>query len=122
MFICGIAIAIALGLTIQSQQWGLIFVLIACAGFGIGGQQLALNYLVVASYPTEVRATAIGWAIGMGRFGAIIGSAIGGLILASFGIQGYFMSLAIPLVIAFICILIIRKNYKQTTDKIVTSH
>ncbi len=112
MFICGIAIAIALGLTIQSQQWGLIFVLIACAGFGIGGQQLALNYLVVASYPTEVRATAIGWAIGMGRFGAIIGSAIGGLILASFGIQGYFMSLAIPLVIAFICILIIRKNYK----------
>ena len=122
MFICGIAIAIALGLIIQSQQWGLIFVLIACAGFGIGGQQLALNYLVVASYPTEVRATAIGWAIGMGRFGAIIGSAIGGLILASFGIQGYFMSLAIPLVIAFICILIIRKNYKQTTDKIVTSH
>ena len=122
MFICGIAIAIALGLTIQSQQWGLIFVLIACAGFGIGGQQLALNYLVVASYPTEVRATAIGWAIGMGRFGAIIGSAIGGLILASFGIQGYFMSLAIPLVIAFICILIIRKSYKQTTDKIVTSH
>ncbi|OTG95663.1 MFS transporter [Acinetobacter sp. ANC 3832] len=122
MFICGIAIAIALGLTIQSQQWGLIFVLIACAGFGIGGQQLALNYLVVASYPTEVRATAIGWAIGMGRFGAIIGSAIGGLILASFGIQGYFMSLAIPLVIAFICILMIRKSYKQTTDKIVTSH
>ncbi len=122
MFICGIAIAIALGLTIQSQQWGLIFVLIACAGFGIGGQQLALNYLVVASYPTEVRATAIGWAIGMGRFGAIIGSAIGGLILASFGIQGYFMSLTIPLVIAFICILIIRKSYKQTTDKIVTSH
>ena len=122
MFICGIAIAIALGLTIQSQQWGLIFVLIACAGFGIGGQQLALNYLVVASYPTKVRATAIGWAIGMGRFGAIIGSAIGGLILASFGIQGYFMSLAIPLVIAFICILIIRKNYKQMTDKIITSH
>ena len=73
MFACGIAIAVGLGMVISNQQWGLVFALIALAGFGIGGQQLVLNYLVVASYPAQVRATATGWAIGMGRFGAILG-------------------------------------------------
>lgn len=119
---CGIAIALALGFTIQTQQWGLIFALVALAGFGIGGQQLALNYLVVASFPTEVRATATGWAIGMGRFGAILGSAIGGTVLANFGINGYFYMLAIPLFIALICVFYIRKSYRQVEAENILSH
>ncbi|UOO89861.1 MFS transporter [Vitreoscilla massiliensis] len=110
MFACGIAIAIALGLVIHNQQWGVVFALIALAGFGIGGQQLVLNYLVVASYPAQVRATATGWAIGMGRFGAIIGSAIGGSILAQSGVNGYFFALAVPLALAWVCVLLIRKS------------
>ena len=109
MFACGIAIAAGLGLVIGNQQWGIVFALIALAGFGIGGQQLVLNYLVVASYPVQVRATATGWAIGMGRFGAIIGSAIGGLVLASFGVSGYFFALALPLLLAWDCVLLIKK-------------
>ena len=109
MFASGIAIAAGLGLVIGDQQWGIVFALIALAGFGIGGQQLVLNYLVVASYPAQVRATATGWAIGMGRFGAIIGSAIGGLVLAQFGVSGYFFALAIPLLLAWGCVLLIKK-------------
>ena len=121
MFACGIAVAIALGLSIETAQWSMIFALIALAGFGIGGQQLALNYLVVASYPAEVRATATGWAIGMGRFGAILGSAIGGTVLSGFGSSGYFYALAIPLVIAWVCVILIRKRYQQTGE-VVVSH
>lgn len=121
MFACGIVVAIALGLSIETAQWSMIFALIALAGFGIGGQQLALNYLVVASYPTEVRATATGWAIGMGRFGAILGSAIGGTVLSGFGNSGYFYALAIPLAIAWVCVILIRKSYQQTGE-VVVSH
>lgn len=110
MFACGIAIAVGLGLVIHNQQWAIVFALIALAGFGIGGQQLVLNYLVVASYPAQVRATATGWAIGMGRFGAILGSAVGGLVLAQFGTNGYFFALAIPLFIAWACVVLIRKK------------
>ena len=110
MFACGIAVAVALGLVIVSQQWAIVFALIALAGFGIGGQQLALNYLVIASYPAEVRATATGWAIGMGRMGAILGSALGGSVLLSFGLSGYFFALAIPLAIAWLCVVMIPKG------------
>jgi MFS transporter, AAHS family, 4-hydroxybenzoate transporter len=108
MLFIGLAVVIGLGLLIETQQWGYIFALIALAGFGIGGQQLALNYLVVAAYPTQVRATATGWAIGMGRMGAIIGSAIGGIILTGYGVSGYFYALGVPLIIALCCVFLIK--------------
>ncbi len=115
MLFTGLAVVIGLGLLIETQQWGYIFALIALAGFGIGSQQLALNYLVVAAYPTQVRATATGWAIGMGRMGAIIGSAIGGVILTRYGVIGYFYALGMPLIIALCCVFLIR--YQTSIQK-----
>jgi len=108
MLITGLVVVAGLGLFIETGQWGYIFSLIALAGFGIGGQQLALNYLVVAAYPAQIRATATGWAIGMGRLGAIVGSAIGGIVLTQYGVSGYFYALGIPLVVALICVSFIR--------------
>ncbi|EEE04085.1 MFS transporter [Burkholderia multivorans] len=95
MFAFGIAVALALGQA--GTNWTLVFVLVGAAGFGIGGQQIALNYLIVGAYPTALRATATGWAIGMGRAGAIAGSAIGGTFLAWGGAPGFFTALAVPL-------------------------
>jgi len=118
MLIVGLGVVLGLGSLIHSQQWMYIFILIALAGFGIGGQQLALNYLVVQSYPSQIRATATGWAIGMGRFGAIIGSAIGGVILNKFGISGYFFALGVPLIAAFICILLIKGSNKNSAQAV----
>lgn len=113
MLITGLVIVAGLGLFIESNQWGYIFALIALAGFGIGGQQLALNYLVVAAYPTQVRATATGWAIGMGRMGAILGSAIGGIVLTQYGVSGYFYALGVPLVFALCCVFLIKYRIPQ---------
>jgi AAHS family 4-hydroxybenzoate transporter-like MFS transporter len=98
MFAVGIGVAIGLGLA--GDRWPVVFALIALAGFGIGGQQLVLNYLIANAYPTQLRATATGWGIGIGRSGAIIGSAIGGQLLSGAGPSGYFMALAIPLALA----------------------
>jgi AAHS family 4-hydroxybenzoate transporter-like MFS transporter len=113
MFSAGIAIALLLSVAIPTQQWGVAFLLIALAGFGIGGQQLALNYLVVASYPAAVRSTAMGWAIGMGRMGAILGSAVGGVVLSRLGSAGFFWMLALPLAIACVSILLIRHTSRH---------
>jgi MFS transporter, AAHS family, 4-hydroxybenzoate transporter len=68
MFASGVAIAILLGLS--GPNWTLVFIVIALAGFGIGGQQLVLNYLIAEAYPTQLRATATGWSIGIGRLGS----------------------------------------------------
>ncbi len=98
MFATGVVVCVGLGLA--GDGWSVVFILIAVAGFGVGGGQLALNYLTAMSFPTELRATATGWAIGIGRTGSIIGSAIGGTILASWGVANYFFALAVPLVLA----------------------
>ena len=111
MFAAGILIALGLGLA--GSNFALVFVLIGLAGFGIGGQQLALNYLIANAYPTQLRATATGWGIGIGRLGAIVGSALGGIILTGLGVSGYFMALAVPLVLAGLATLMVRNSASQ---------
>lgn len=106
-------ILIALGLGLAGSNFALVFVLIGLAGFGIGGQQLALNYLIANAYPTQLRATATGWGIGIGRLGSIVGSALGGVILMGLGVSGYFMALAVPLVLAGLATLMVRNSAAQ---------
>lgn len=112
----GVGIAVAIGLGFAGTQWGLVFALLALAGFGIGGQQLVLNYLIANAYPTQLRATATGWSIGIGRLGSIVGSALGGWLLVTFNPSGYFMILAIPLAIAALATLLVQRRREYTPD------
>jgi len=121
MFALGIAVSLGLGYA--GDNWTLVFILVGAAGLGIGGQQLALNYLIIGAYPTGLRATATGWSIGIGRAGAIIGSAIGGSFLAWGGAAGFFMVLAVPLAGAMIAVLTIRMGATAPAEsKYSTAH
>ena len=64
-------------------------------------------YVVAARlYPTEIRTTGVGWAIGAGRFGAIFGPAVAGFMLgAGLSISWTFALFAIPLALAGIVIV-----------------
>uniref|UniRef100_UPI0026874E55 MFS transporter n=1 Tax=Enemella dayhoffiae TaxID=2016507 RepID=UPI0026874E55 len=74
-----------------------------------------LNYLIANAYPTQLRATATGWSIGIGRLGSIIGSALGGWLLASFAPRGYFIALAVPLVVAALATLLVQARRTEPT-------
>lgn len=120
MFACGIAVA--LGLSVAGQNWPLVFVLAGVAGFGIGGQQIALNYLIAGAYPTALRATATGWSIGLGRTGAILGSAIGGSFLAWGGPHGFYLALTVPLVVAAIAVLCLNLKHSPADAAVSAGH
>jgi len=60
----------------------LVSMAIFAAGFCIVGGQIAANALAAGFYPTSVRATGVGWALGIGRVGSIIGPLVGGILLA----------------------------------------
>jgi len=51
---------------------------VAAAGFFIIGAQFVLNNFTAAAYETNVRATAVGMELGVGRFGAILGPFVAG--------------------------------------------
>ncbi len=61
----------------------LVSLAIFAAGFCVIGGQIAANALAAAFYPTSVRATGVGWALGVGRVGSIVGPLVGGLLLAA---------------------------------------
>lgn len=111
----GVIIALLLGgvatmavLAGAGQQWTLIYVLIGLTGLFVGGPQICLNYLAVSIYPTAVRATGIGWAIGLGRVGTILGAAAGGPLLDQYGVRGFFIAMAVPLALSALAAMMVR--------------
>ena len=59
----------------------LVSLAIFVAGFCIVGGQTAANALAAGYYPTSVRSTGVGWALGIGRVGSIVGPLVGGVLL-----------------------------------------
>jgi AAHS family 4-hydroxybenzoate transporter-like MFS transporter len=59
----------------------LVSIAIFAAGFCVVGGQIAANALTAGYYPTSVRATGVGWALGIGRVGSIIGPLVGGVLI-----------------------------------------
>ncbi len=81
----------------SGRSIGFATVAIFCAGFCIVGGQIAANALAATYYPTGLRATGVGWALGIGRVGSIVGPLIGGALLAlQWHSQSLFMAAAVP--------------------------
>ncbi|MGZ3401475.1 MAG: MFS transporter [Caulobacteraceae bacterium] len=60
---------------------GLVIGAASMAGLFVVGGQAGANAFVGNYYPSHVRATGIGWALGIGRLGTILGSMVIGLLL-----------------------------------------
>jgi AAHS family 4-hydroxybenzoate transporter-like MFS transporter len=76
-------------------------VAIFLGGFFLIGGQNAANALSATFYPTMVRSTGVGWALGIGRIGSIIGPFIGGMMLArQVSTETLFTYAAVPALIA----------------------
>ena len=89
-------------------------ILFSLIGFGIQGGFIGLYAVAAKIYPTEVRTTGIGWAIGLGRMGAIIGPVAGGLMISKgLTIQHIFLLFSIPLILAGIITLLISSETQQ---------
>jgi AAHS family benzoate transporter-like MFS transporter len=68
-------------LMVGPQQQFALLAVIALAGAGSGAALNLLNAAVADKYPTELRATALGWMSGIGRTGAIAAPTLGGWVL-----------------------------------------
>jgi MFS transporter, AAHS family, 4-hydroxybenzoate transporter len=79
----------------------LVLILFGLIGFGIQGGFVGMYSLAARLYPTEIRATGVGGAVGVGRIGAIVGPLLGGILIgAGLSMTFNFMIFAIPTIIA----------------------
>jgi AAHS family 4-hydroxybenzoate transporter-like MFS transporter len=101
LFAAGAAISLAI---LASAEWGIgaLSALIVLAGLFVTGTQNGLNGSCGATYPAAIRATGLGWALGLGRVGSILGPLVGSLALI-FGLgapRHFFILPIIPLILA----------------------
>ena len=79
-------------------------------GWGVFGGQPGLNALAATYYPTDLRSSGIGAALGVARFGAILGPLVAGALLAH-GWSGaaLFRAAALPAVASTVAVLALRR-------------
>lgn len=75
------ALAIALIGLVQPGS-NIMSALIFVAGMGVVGGQIGCNALAADRYPPSLRGAGVGWALGIGRLGSIIGPLAGGALVA----------------------------------------
>ncbi|MHA6779706.1 MFS transporter [Pseudonocardia saturnea] len=106
----------------QRLDTALLFGAVAVAGLGSVGTQILVNGYVAVHYPAGTRATALGWALGVGRAGAIVGPLFGGWVLASgFGFQWNFYGFAVPALAGALLIALVPRA-RATLDPARTTH
>ena len=99
----GCILSVALGGPLSAS----LTLAVAAAGFFMSGAQTGLNAHAPTCYPTFARATGVSWMLGMGRFGSILGSMIGGILLGmGWGFSTILSLLAIPAALAACAVLL----------------
>lgn len=112
--------AVALFLLSYNLPTWLLYICIAIAGAAsIGGQILLLAYMS-QFYSSNIRATGLGVALGVGRLGAILGPILCGWLLSlSLPLTYNFLALAIPCVIAVMSVAMIYFRQKHSQPKAI---
>ncbi|MFG6487304.1 MFS transporter [Roseateles sp. BYS78W] len=104
----GAVVILALGL--GGALSGSLALLVTVAGFFMSGAQTGLNAFAPNCYPTRARATGVSWMLGMGRFGSITGSMVGGVLLSlGWGFGAIVSLLAVPAVLAAVAVQMARR-------------
>lgn len=84
-------------------------ILILAIGFFFQGGYTGMYTIAARSYPTFLRATGVGWALGLGRSGAILAPIIAGyLVSAGWSMSSLFLLFAVPVLLMAIIVSSLR--------------
>jgi AAHS family 4-hydroxybenzoate transporter-like MFS transporter len=112
LYVLAACFVFAIGLS--GASIALLAITITGAGMCVIGGQSFINVLSAVIYPTAVRSTGVGWALGVGRVGAIIGPVVGGMLLAAhMSPRNLFFMIAIPALIAALAMFILSRRLRD---------
>ncbi|MCM2549962.1 MFS transporter [Burkholderia glumae] len=103
-FVCAALSVAAIGAVAGSLPW--LLVAVFAGGFCVVGGQPAVNALAGHYYPTALRSTGIGWSLGVGRIGSVLGPLVGGQLIALGWSNGaLFRAAALPVLASALFVL-----------------
>jgi AAHS family 4-hydroxybenzoate transporter-like MFS transporter len=111
LFLVGALFVALIGAVLSSSVTILVATTVA-AGFCTSGLQKSANALAIYFYPTALRSTGLGWGLGIGRIGAIIGPLAVGLILElKWHPSTVFYASVLPMVCGAVVISLMGRTY-----------
>jgi AAHS family 4-hydroxybenzoate transporter-like MFS transporter len=100
-----------------TASFGMIAVFATLAGFFAGAAQAGVIALAALMYPVSVRSTGVGWAMALGRFGAVVGPLVGGIFLAwNWPVSRTFLAFAVPGLIGAASVVAIWRREPRSVD------
>jgi len=114
-FFAGMSAVLMLLLAMRSWDAGMLTALLVLQGFFTVGTQNGLNGSAGAAYPPAMRTLGLGWALGLGRVGSIVGPLAGsGAILLGVGAPHHFFYLPVlPLLIAALLAVYLSRRIRR---------
>ena len=76
-----VLVLLCASLGLVATSFHLVMAVAFVLGFTVTGIQAGLNSLAASYYPTSIRSTGVGWALGIGRIGSVTGPMLGGILL-----------------------------------------
>jgi MFS family permease len=96
---------------------GAIITLAFCIGFLLQGGFNGIYPLGTQLYPAEIRSTGIGWTMGVGRIGAVLGPFVGGILIArEVPVSIIFLIFAVPAVLGGLCAALVATGTSASKD------
>ena len=85
-----------------------LFVVVFLAGFGILGGQAGNNAVAAMYYPTTLRSTGVGAALGVGRIGSILGPSVAEFMRPRYSTHQLFLAFALPALLSAVAVALLR--------------
>ena len=103
---------VAMGSVLSMPASLLITAMSLVVGFCLSGGQKANNALSVYFYPTALRGTGLGWSLGIGRIGGVLGPYVAGVLLTQgWSPSGLFYIAAVPMMFGAAAIALMGQSY-----------
>jgi MFS transporter, AAHS family, 4-hydroxybenzoate transporter len=106
---CFLGASLTIGLIGQpGLTAAMLFVIVFIAGFGILGGQGGNNALAATYYPTDLRSTGVGAALGVGRIGSILGPTVAEFMRPRYTTEQLFLVFAVPALLSAVAVACLR--------------
>lgn len=115
--------AVALLVLVAGPPVTVVYLALVLAGVGTHGTQCLIIAAVASHYPGHLRGTALGWALGVGRVGAVAAPQVGGLLLAAgLGVNSNFLAFAGAAAVAALLIAAVAIKLSSRSTNPVGDH
>lgn len=118
-FLAGVALLFLLA----SPSIGWVYLILVFAGVGTHGTQILIISAISGYYPAELRGSALGWALGVGRIGAVLAPQLAGLLLQwGLGVNSNFVFFGGSAVISCLLLIALHRRYRSVESAATRSN